>query len=471
MIKFFILLATMMAGVCFGDTHTAASSSQADFDAAKAAATYGDTISIPANTSPEIWNARDTITKGVFIIGPDSNSLTIETNVSGYLFVYKPDNTSIAQNIPFEISGFKFSMGSNSSFLYLKSTSSIPCTKIIIKRNSILNTGHYTVDVLGNFGGTISDNIITSGSDTPLQLMGNDSASWTCLPMKFGWDSSMYIENNKFYYSYSGVQMASSEGAYPWVFRYNDVNYSANAPNSILDAHGNLGKGNVYAAKGFEAYGNKITEAYGATRASTFKMRGGSHLVFFNKSNSTYGDPSDPQFGMSIYEEVIDSVNDTRGEYPTGTNQINGQPQHVSNNYSWCNYDGGGYRARYSLGPFCCSPTYSGCTDCGADSTVKNDREYFKYVSSFDGTTGVGAGTLANRPEMCDSGVGYFATNLDVSDIDDYVGNNPATPITGTLYVATAANTWSTAFSPAAFPHDPLKNSSTKMNNRARLIR
>jgi hypothetical protein len=76
-------------------------------------------------------------------------------------------------------------------------------------------------------------------------------------------------------------------------------------------------------------------------------------------------------------------------------------------------------------------------------------------TSPFNGTTGVGFGTLANRPTTCTpnpnpsepSGVGYFATDQGSwnSSSNDF-GQ-------GVLYACTALNTWTPIYTPYTYPH------------------
>jgi hypothetical protein len=66
-------------------------------------------------------------------------------------------------------------------------------------------------------------------------------------------------------------------------------------------------------------------------------------------------------------------------------------------------------------------------------------------VTPFSGITGMGFGTLANRPPTCvtnateaGGGVGYFATDQGPQ---------------GTLYRCSATNTWTVHYTPYAYPH------------------
>lgn len=84
------------------------------------------------------------------------------------------------------------------------------------------------------------------------------------------------------------------------------------------------------------------------------------------------------------------------------------------------------------------------------------DRDFYNYTTSFNGTTGVGCGTLASRPATCTTGVGYWATNQSCTDLTGMTGKDPATPISGVLYKCTATNTWTEYYTPYTYPH-PLR--------------
>jgi hypothetical protein len=94
------------------------------------------------------------------------------------------------------------------------------------------------------------------------------------------------------------------------------------------------------------------------------------------------------------------------------------------------------------------------------DSSSQFNRDIYKSVSGFNGTTGTGSGPLSGRPATCTPGPGgkygtsptgsygvaYFAT-------DDNGGE-------GELYVCTALNTWTGIYEPYTYPH-PLESGST----------
>ena len=93
------------------------------------------------------------------------------------------------------------------------------------------------------------------------------------------------------------------------------------------------------------------------------------------------------------------------------------------------------------------------------------NRDYYNGVSAsaqssssspFDGTSGVGFGTIANRPTTCtttgqaadagNGGVAYWAT-------DEGSWNSSGSGGQGRLYVCTATNTWTLWYTPYTFPH------------------
>ena len=84
---------------------------------------------------------------------------------------------------------------------------------------------------------------------------------------------------------------------------------------------------------------------------------------------------------------------------------------------------------------------------------MRNNREWFNAVSAsanstptlpFNGTTGMGFGTFANRPATCTTstepgaGVGYFATDQGPQ---------------GTLFTCATTDTWTVYYTPYAYPH------------------
>jgi hypothetical protein len=75
-----------------------------------------------------------------------------------------------------------------------------------------------------------------------------------------------------------------------------------------------------------------------------------------------------------------------------------------------------------------------------------NQGAQFTPTSPFQGTSGTGHGTLANRPTSCTPGVGYFATDQGSWNVSGSGGK-------GVWYICTAWNTWSLSYTPYTYPH------------------
>jgi hypothetical protein len=72
---------------------------------------------------------------------------------------------------------------------------------------------------------------------------------------------------------------------------------------------------------------------------------------------------------------------------------------------------------------------------------IQANRDYYAYTASFTGASGVGSGLLANRPATCTPKVAYWATD------------------SRTLYQCTAANTWTSYYTPYTYPHPLVRGS------------
>ena len=97
--------------------------------------------------------------------------------------------------------------------------------------------------------------------------------------------------------------------------------------------------------------------------------------------------------------------------------------------------------------------------DWYTDGTLGTPKAQTSPTSPFNGTSGVGFGTLANRPTACTPRVGYFATDQGNWNQS---GNGFGE---GELFVCTATNTWTLSYTPYTYPH-PLDrpDSATSLN-------
>lgn len=129
------------------------------------------------------------------------------------------------------------------------------------------------------------------------------------------------------------------------------------------------------------------------------------------------------------------------------------------------------------------SGTWTGlAADCANNNTdrinchMQLNRDLYRETGSFNGTVGVGVGTLANRPSTCtptpesadagNGGVGYWATdqgswNQSISNPQGVQQNGAD----GVLHRCSATNTWTVAYTPYTYPH-PLQGAALSSPNR-----
>jgi hypothetical protein len=80
-------------------------------------------------------------------------------------------------------------------------------------------------------------------------------------------------------------------------------------------------------------------------------------------------------------------------------------------------------------------------------TNVALNRDVYRGTTSFNGTTGVGVGTLANRPATCTLFVAYWATD------QGFWNNKTPGVAAGQLYKCTATNTWTLWYVPYTYPN------------------
>ena len=400
------------------------------------AARPGGKVFVPAGT--EVWNSALVITKGLTLQGAGQGKTIIVSGYSAphpdnvfsesnYLIVYKPQNNTL--NEPFRITGFTFDLNNRTSGIMIENLSAVKIDKIRIDNNAIKNATYTggtarAIQIHGTVYGVIDSNRF-SGNHGHISSYGANDLTWNNIDFHYGSPDCMYYEDNTFSIS-DTAHSAGAGGRY--CARYNTYNLDVNLNvYPWYDIHGNMGTGGNYSAMGAEIYGNLLVSPFNSN-GGIFDHRGGKAVIFSNKISST------SSWSAKAREEYDDNLNYTP----------NPQPQHVSDSYYWNNRYGSILVKAYVE------------NSAGVSYPLTENTDFFNYTEDFDGSSGVGCGTLPQRPSTCTTGVGYWATNQSCSNLSGMVGANPLTPISGTLYKCTAPDTWTAYYTPYTYPH-PLR--------------
>jgi len=162
-----------------------------------------------------------------------------------------------------------------------------------------------------------------------------------------------------------------------------------------------------------------------------------------NLSAST-GYPCLDQVGRGVGQLL---VNDFPNVLNNSTGTISWPKQALEPVYEWADF--------YS--PVPSNP--SGIWAQNGPDDVQNQDYYLGTTNSgtpisFNGTSGVGAGTMSSRPATCTTGVAYWAT-------DQGNWNQSGSGGQGELFKCTATNTWTLYYTPYAYPHPLVAGSVT----------
>lgn len=429
------------------DVRTAASCSYTDVRSAVAATSPGDTVLVPATGSPCIWENTLELTRGINLAGLGNPTIRAK-RITVY---WTPDAAAQAAHETLSISGLTFDGGNatssdvaSSGLIRVNNSSATEYVYLIFKNNTVKNTlssarGLYLKGaVWGVAAGNTFDRVsIVFG------VYGNDYNSWNNQTQAYATPENFYFEDNTMTFSspypkgYSNWTETGQGGRV--VARYNTWDYAnAAGPGEFWDAHGLqspyprdgiTGCAN-YSTMVAEYYGNKIVNQANAYR--WMAHRGGWLMMFYN----TLSGNTSPYNGATQY-------------YCNSCQATGSFNQKVDNTYLWKNLANGSEKPLtvYSPGAY----PYG----CDSDPIVENS-DFFSYNPAFNGTVGIGCGTLAARPTTCTTGVGYWSTDQSCSDLTGMVGANPSTPISGTLYKCTETNTWTAYYTPYTYPH-PLR--------------
>ena len=436
-------------------TVNAANCSKSAVQAAVKKAGSGDTVLVPAGNCT--WDTSLTL--------PHSNDLTLKGAGIGHTHIKCPSGLCVQIDIAasHRVTGFTMS-GPGGLIASRRNSNQNPDKYFRIDHNHLVSTGGTwgDVSIYGSSNGVhpqgLFDNnriedisIKPQGSNYGLDEAEYQHQLWAQQPPRGGGVGIVYIEDNTFVGTSANINWADSNYGGRYVFRFN-----TGSGKGYVEIHSVQGLNR--AAQWWEIYKN--TFSTNQWPGMVF-ARGGSGVIFGNRLPEFYG----------VYGITLDNVRSKR-DPGGGVGRCNG-----SSNWDGNTEGQSGYPCRDQIGrsydiiPW--SPGQSSkqpltpayfwdnlsasrrfqVDNRGQTTWIKEDRDYYNYTDSFDGTRGVGSGTLGERPTTCTTGVAYWAT-----DQGDW--NSRQSGPDGQLYMCTATNNWVLYYTPYTYPH-PFQAGST----------
>lgn len=447
-------------------------------------AANGDTINVSAGSAT--WSSFGWSGKNINLIGAGASSVNI--TMSGLLSI----DTSV-----FRLSGFTFNQGSG---VYINVSNS---TGFRIDHNT-LNRSSWDISILayGNqahpLEGLIDNNTFIYGR---IDFQGEDTSRggrdrWA-EPLNMGTSHALYIENNNVQFpdgSTGGSYGNFADGnlGCRMVIRFNTM------LGGRVEFHGVQGE-TQDGCMLFEYYGNTMTNP-ATPNYRPFFIRSGTGVVFHNTTDGKFLNNTIDIDGPRLDEDSIASQvpnwqfcdGTSHSSYLSSPGVLSSLLSFATNKSIMIDGSGtGGYPCRDQIGtstnaslwnydssvptqqlvpayiwrntqpsgeiPVMVSCETSGDALCTNENNnlIKQNRDYYLYNASFNGTSGVGEGTLANRPSTCTKGVGYWATDQGNWNQS---GNGAGQ---GELFTCSSTNTWTLAYTPYTYPH-PLEGGSVQ---------
>jgi hypothetical protein len=460
----FLLLTLSAFGACTGSGlswQCPSGSTGSDVDTALASASDGATVTFAAGTYPGGYSFRTD--KGATLICASQGACAINL-ASGVAFVL--GNVSGTKTHAYRISGFAIS-GSPTYVMWFygiyNDATIDELASLRIDHNTFTNNDGVlpTIAIQDlQVQGVIDHNVVNNAGTIRFVDIGGGDPS----PGHRGTSRNLFIEDNTITITTmtnASAGVIDAVGGANWVWRYNTVT------NGLLIAHGvthDWGPVNI------EIYNNQMVMTSGAE--SFFQgcnrclfHQGSGELLAFNNSFTPYSGhgaaltlthyrSAPPEVAVYSIAGRCDGTDGNDGNregmqgYPCkrqpGRDSADAlQPMYIWNN-AWT--DDASMVPLYIANPWSVS-------NPSVEDHIVADRDYYNAVSKdaqttssspFNGTTGMGFGTLARRPSTCTTGaesgggVGYFATN-----------DGPQ----GTLYRCSATNTWTVQYTPYTYPH------------------
>lgn len=449
-----LFITVLAAARVEGAVHNAASCAKSAVDSAISAAVSGDIVAVPAGTctwpsSVDLPATKDLTLQGagidVTVITCSSGICVRSVNsatsrITGFTFLegnvqFEGPATTVGKM--FRLDHNKFT--SNSVWRVIEVSGGAPAGHPtgLVDNNEFRN---YAVHVNGT-------NQSFGDGPEQHQLWAQN------VPIGSG-PGVVYVESNTFFGTTHQNAVDGNYGA-RFVFRFNSL-----SGMTYVEIHSVQGANR--AVQLWELYDN----SFGKSQSDWYPLamvRGGTGVIFGNRLTANYtsdiilnnvrscrdpGDGVGKCNGTSNWDQNGTNGYACRDQIGRGRDTAQWSPggaysQPLTPAYFWDNVKGASTEVSVIV------EAGEPCPGAGGDlnaAHLATNRDWYTYDAGFNGTVGVGIGTLAGRPPTCTVGVGYWATDQGEWN------SNQAGP-DGQLYKCTAANTWSLHYRPYPYPH------------------
>jgi hypothetical protein len=277
---FFLAICLLWIPDARADTHTSASCSYSDVNAAVRAASNGDTVAIPAGTCS--WGSRTLFGGGkrITIQGAGSSSTIINSNGNTISF----SNTN-----NWRVTGIRINVSTNQAYAIMIAEGG---TGWRIDHNYIACTGTTYIDgVLARGNRTVHPyGVVDNNTFVNARVLSYWDANCDYYidytePLGLGGPNAVYVEDNTFNKSVGPNIMDGNCGT-RWVFRHNTVT-DTTADGYQLETHSVQGP--LRGTRWFEVYGNTFNENPTNNNTESISyLRGGTGVIFDNTVNYSY---------------------------------------------------------------------------------------------------------------------------------------------------------------------------------------
>lgn len=440
-------------------TLTASSCSQSDVQAAVNKADKGDTVYIPSGSCR--WSSPISVSKQITISGQGASNTIISSSGQG-VTLFNVSGAARITGIGLRMYGYSYGINASGQGWRIDH-----CT--FSRADSASIPGAYGVHAKGSSYSSrpagLIDNCRFTDCRTGSGGVSNFNAQhqiWAA-DAGLGTPDAVYIEDCILERSVQG-NVIDSGYAGKFVLRFNTIYQNAECHATQPDAQ--LSRG----TRSWEIYNNTFPSTSRPYYKRPIFLRAGEGVLFNNTitgpwsvnvlhldSRRTYDTRPDACDGNSPFDSNYDATGwicrddpgagkDKALTVSTGTYgnyKTTWQDQNASPVYAWGN-------------------TYPISANLTSWEHLKSNRDYYdggtwgvqtSSSSPFNGTSGVGRGTYANRPDTCRTNVAYWAT-------DRGSWNKSGSGGQGQLYKCTSTNTWTLHYEPYTYPH-PLRSGET----------